>query len=227
MTGADRPRLRTLEAFPVEQDGERLIGLRDPGGFTEQVVLLPIPALDVVSLFDGERSVAEIHEVVRARHGGGAPAAEDIARFAERLDEAGFLDSPSFEARRRAIEETWLAAPSRPATHAGGAYAEAPDDLKGQIDAFFVHGDGPGMQIPRPGAPKLRGLIAPHIDFHRGGPTYGWAYRALGERSDADPFVVPGTCHEQRRDPRRNARRGHDRPSRRSARRGGSRCAGR
>jgi len=201
MTGADRPRLRTLEAFPVEQDGERLIGLRDPGGFTEQVVLLPIPALDIVSLFDGERSVAEIHEVVRARHGDGAPAAEDIARFAERLDEAGFLDSPAFEARRRAIEETWLAAPSRPATHAGGAYADAPDDLKGQIDAFFVHGDGPGMPVPRPGAPKLRGLIAPHIDFHRGGPTYGWAYRALVERSDADLFVVLGTCHAGMADP--------------------------
>jgi len=55
MTSADRPRLRALEAFPVEQDGQRLIGLRDPGGFTEQVVLLPIPALDIVSLFDGER----------------------------------------------------------------------------------------------------------------------------------------------------------------------------
>src|SRR5262249_58972505 len=120
MTGADRPRLRALEAFPVEQDGERLIGLRDPGGFTEQVVLLPIPALDVVSLFDGERSVAEIHDVVRARHGGSAPAPEDIARFAERLDEAGFLDSPAFAARRRAIEEAWPPPPSPPAPPSGG-----------------------------------------------------------------------------------------------------------
>ena len=201
MTGADRPRLRALEAFPVEQDGERLIGLRDPGGFTEQVVLLPIPALDVVSLFDGERSVAEIHEIVSSRHGGAAPAPEDIARFAERLDEAGFLDSPGFEARRRAIEEAWLAAPSRAAAHAGGAYADAPDDLKGQIDAFFVHGDGPGLPVPSPGAPKLRGLITPHIDFHRGGPTYAWAYRALVERSDADLFVVLGTCHAGMADP--------------------------
>ena len=64
MDHADHPRLRPLEAFPVEQDGERLIALRDPSGFTEQVVLLPIPALDIVSLFDGEHSVAEIHRVV-------------------------------------------------------------------------------------------------------------------------------------------------------------------
>ena len=201
MTSADRPRLRALEAFPVEQDGQRLIGLRDPGGFTEQVVLLPIPALDIVSLFDGERSVAEIHEIVQARHGRAAPAPEDIARFAVRLDEAGFLQSLGFEARRQAIEEAWLAAPSRPAAHAGGAYADDPDALKGQIDGFFVNGDGPGWPAPRPGAPNLRGLIAPHIDFHRGGPTYGWAYRALVERSDADLFVVLGTCHAGMPDP--------------------------
>ena len=201
MTSADRPRLRALEAFPVEQDGQRLVGLRDPGGFTERVVLLPIPVLDIVSLFDGERSVTEIHEIVQARHGSAAPASEEIARFAERLDEAGFLDSPGFEARRRAIEEAWLAAPSRPAAHAGGAYADDPDALKGQIDGFFVNGDGPGWPVPRPGIPKLRGLIAPHIDFHRGGPTYGWAYRALVERSDADLFVVLGTCHAGMPDP--------------------------
>jgi len=72
---ADRPRLRALEAFPVEQDGERLIGLRDPSGFTEQVALLPIPALDIVSLFDGEHSVAEIHRVVSATSEGGAAVA--------------------------------------------------------------------------------------------------------------------------------------------------------
>jgi hypothetical protein len=38
-------------------------------------------------------------------------------------------------------------------------------------------------------------VIAPHIDFHRGGPAYAWAYRDLAERSLADVFVVFGTCH--------------------------------
>src|SRR3990170_5757579 len=168
---ADRPRLRALEAFPVEQDGERLIGLRDPSGFTEQVALLPIPALDIVSLFDGEHSVAEIHRVVSARHGERAPAIEDIAGFAARL------------------------------AHAGGAYAGDAGALRSQIDGFFVHPEGPGL--PEAGAARqpLRGLIAPHVDFHRGGPTYAWAYRALIERSDADLFVILGTCHGGMADP--------------------------
>jgi AmmeMemoRadiSam system protein B len=201
MTHSDRPRLRALEAFPIEQNGERFIGLRDPSGFTDQVILLPLPALDIVSLFDGERSVSEIHEVVSSRHGTAAPGVEEIARFAERLDDAGFLDSPRFARRRRAIEEAWLASPSRPAAHAGGAYMADPEALKGQIDGFFRHAEGPGLPVANPGAPRLRGLIAPHIDFHRGGPTYAWAYRALLEQSDADLFVILGTCHAGMADP--------------------------
>jgi AmmeMemoRadiSam system protein B len=41
----------------------------------------------------------------------------------------------------------------------------------------------------------VRAVIAPHIDFHRGGPAYAWAYRDVAERCDADVFVIFGTCH--------------------------------
>jgi MEMO1 family protein len=212
MDDSDHPRLRPLEAFPVEQDGERLIALRDLSGFTEQVVLLPIPALDIVSLFDGEHSMAEIHRVISLRHGEQAPGLEDIARFAARLDDAGFLDSPRFAARRRRIEEAWLASPSRPAAHAGAAYAGDSDALRGQIDGFFVHPDGPGLPARRAAPQRLRGLFAPHIDFHRGGPTYAWAYRELLERSDADLFVILGTCHGGMADPFAATLKPHDTP---------------
>jgi MEMO1 family protein len=38
-------------------------------------------------------------------------------------------------------------------------------------------------------------LIAPHIDFTRGGPTYAHAYKALADHPGADIFVIFGTCH--------------------------------
>jgi AmmeMemoRadiSam system protein B len=41
----------------------------------------------------------------------------------------------------------------------------------------------------------LPGLVAPHIDFNRGGPAYAWAYRAVAEAPDADCFVILGTAH--------------------------------
>src|SRR5215472_169423 len=100
-----------------------MVALRDPGGFTDQIALLPIPLLDLVSLFDGEHTVAEIREILARRHGGDAPGSDDIAKVVERFDEAGFLDSPGFILRKGRIEAEWLARPSRSAAHAGGAYA--------------------------------------------------------------------------------------------------------
>jgi MEMO1 family protein len=190
-----------LEAFPVEHGAERGIGLRDPAGFTDQVAVLSGPVLDLVSLFDGEHTVPGIIEVLQERHGH-APSAAQIAELIERLDAAGFLDSERFAERRRAIEEAFRASPSRAAVHAGAAYARDPEALQAQIDAFWVRPEGPGS--PGAGAARdspLRGLIAPHIDFHRGGPTYAWAYQELRERSDADLFVILGTCHAGMPDP--------------------------
>jgi hypothetical protein len=41
----------------------------------------------------------------------------------------------------------------------------------------------------------VKGLIAPHIDFHRGGPCYAWAYKELAESIQPDLFVILGTVH--------------------------------
>ena len=240
----ERPRLRPLEAFSVEQDGQRVVGLRDPAGFTHQVALLPMPLLDLVSLFDGDHTVEEMQAILRDRHGE-APTAAEIAGVIDRLDEGGFLDSPRFAEQRRAIEEAFRQSPVRPAAHAGGAYAGQAAALRAQIDSFFHHLRGPissplasppaaarqtgprhaqqshqasgptvdHLQGPRngprtppaadaPGGGYPRGLIAPHIDFHRGGPTYAWAYRELAEAPVApDLFVILGTCHAGMADP--------------------------
>ncbi len=199
MTGT--PRLRALEAFPVEHEGQRCIALRDPAGFTDQVAVLPAPLLDLVSLFDGEHSVEEIRGVLERRHGE-APSVEQIAAVIERFDAAGFLDSERFHERRRALEDTFRLSPVRPAVHAGGAYAGDAAALSAQIDAFFPGPDGPGAPARRePSATALRALIAPHIDFHRGGPTYAWAYQEVLQRSDADLYIVLGTCHAGMLDP--------------------------
>ena len=134
----DHPRLRNLEAFPVEEDGERSIALPGSGGFTDKVVALPMPLLEVVSLFDGEHSLEQIHAIVKGRHGE-APTVEQIASIARSLDDNGFLDSPKFAERQRATEEAFRLSPTRPAVHAGGAYAGEPGALASQIDGFFTH----------------------------------------------------------------------------------------
>ena len=201
MTDLAAPRLRALEAFPVEHDGERCIALRDPAGFTDQVAVLPAALLDLVSLFDGEHSVEEMREILERKHGE-APTHEQIAAVIERFDAAGFLDSERFHARRRETEDAFRRSPVRPAAHAGGAYAGDAAALAAQIDGFFPGPEGPGTPgPPEPETPPIRALIAPHIDFHRGGPTYAWAYQEILRRSDADLYVILGTCHAGMPDP--------------------------
>src|SRR5207253_3003862 len=61
-------------------------------------------------------------------------------------------------------------------------------------------------------APAVEAIIAPHIDFHRGGPAYAWAYRDLAERCAADLFVIVGTCHVGMRHPFALTRKDYDTP---------------
>ncbi|MGH7301019.1 MAG: hypothetical protein ACREJE_11455, partial [Candidatus Rokuibacteriota bacterium] len=106
MTRPAHPRLRALDAFPVDHEGQRCIALRDPAGFTDQIAVLPAPLLDLVSLFDGDHSVEQIREILAERHGE-APTAEQIAEVIERFDAAGFLDNDRFRERRRALDDAF------------------------------------------------------------------------------------------------------------------------
>lgn len=87
----------------------------------------------------------------------------------------------------------------RPAAFAGRSYADNPAALRAQIDRYFTHPGGSGA--PRPDGTQdrgsLRGVISPHIDFHRGGSVYTWAYKELVESSEADVFVVLGVAHQR------------------------------
>jgi hypothetical protein len=90
---------------------------------------------------------------------------------------------PRPRARVRALRR-----PSR--GHAGAAYAKEPEKLRSDLDGWLAGGATGGREQGR-----LRALIAPHIDFHRGGAGYGKTYAALCRRERPDVVVVLGTGH--------------------------------
>jgi hypothetical protein len=207
-----RPRLRGIEAFPVEHEGERFLALRDPAGYTSSVVMLPLALLEIVSLFDGDHDLAEIQQAVRRQRGESIDAAR-IEELAQALDQHGFLEGPLFEARRAEVDGAFLAATARPASHAGGAYPNDAAGLRAMFDGFFVPPQGPGpIDGNGTAATPVCALIVPHIDFHRGGPAYAWGYRDLAERCDAEVFVIFGTCHAGMPQPFALTRKAYDTP---------------
>src|SRR5262245_27660255 len=140
---SDTPRLRNVEAFPVEHEGRRLVALRDPAGYTTAVLMLPAPLVEIVALFDGEHTILDIQAELTRRHGEIVPSA-DIEHVVQTLDEHGFMHTERFAALRDRIDGEFLAAPSRPASHAGGAYPREPEALRRTMDGFFSDAKGPG-----------------------------------------------------------------------------------
>lgn len=210
----DYPKLRAVEAFPVEHEGRRFVGLRDPAGYTASVLLLPVEAIEVVSRFDGQHSVRDIQAML-TRRTGELVYRDTIDRVIEMLDEHGFLDSARFAERKRGVEQEFHDAACRLAAHAGGAYPGDPDALRAAFDRFFEPPAGPGAiassSALTPGE-ILEAVVAPHIDFHRGGPAYAWAYRDVAERCPADVFVVFGSCHAGMPDAFAITRKDYDTP---------------
>ena len=206
------PPLRPVEAFPLEHEGEECIVLRDPGGYAASMVVLPRGLVEIVALFDGANSIVDVQAAVMRKHGD-LVTRQRIEELVEALDGHGFLDSPRFAELRRGVDAAFLESATRPASHAGGAYPDGAEPLRQAFDRFFDPPEGPGPIEAGAAAPRsVTGIVAPHIDFHRGGPAYAWAYRDVAERCDADLFIVFGTCHAGMADPFALTRKDYDTP---------------
>ena len=188
------PRLRPVEAFPVQMNNQDFICLRDPESFAEQPVFLNQTILFLVSRMDGNHSLRDIQADYYRSTGEILPI-EDLEGLVLQLDEQRYLDGPHFSSFYQSLIREFQNSPSRPAHHAGSAYEGNCEALISQIQSFFASPDGPGNHFSPDLSNPLRGLIAPHIDFTRGGPTYAHAYKALAEHPGADTFIVFGTCH--------------------------------
>lgn len=190
----EHPRLRPVEIIPFEADGQRMFLLRDRLGIgPDNLVLSPVAAL-VAGLLDGSRTLAGVRAALQLRVGL-APPEEQLAAFVAQLDQLCLLEGDGFARRLAELRAAFDAAASRPAVHAGRAYPDDPERLSTFLEAQYYHPEGPGAPPNGPVGPALAGLIAPHVDLHRGGPTYAWAYRALAESPPADRYVILGTCH--------------------------------
>ncbi|HEX8968365.1 MAG TPA: AmmeMemoRadiSam system protein B [Chloroflexota bacterium] len=192
---AEYPRLRPIEVFPIQDRVQRGLVLRDPADPRSNPIVVADGAAEVLMLLDGRRTLPELSAALASR--GAGISESQLRRFLGRLDEAGFLEGPRANYRFQQRKARFLAQPFRPAVHAGGAYPDGAEDLPRMLAAGYVHADGPGS-LPgsrNPRAAALRAVIAPHVDLHRGAPTYSWAYKALAEAQPADLYVVLGTCH--------------------------------
>ncbi|NIS59388.1 MAG: AmmeMemoRadiSam system protein B [Proteobacteria bacterium] len=190
----DYPKLRGVNAFPTQIQGQQMICIQDPQGFSQRAIFLPLPLFFIVSLFDGKHSILDIQAEYMRKYGE-LIYREKIEEIIEELDAQLLLDSERFRDTLEKEKEDFRLSPIREATFAGTSYAQDPLVLRGQIEKYFSLPDGPGQSRMENATGKLKGIIAPHIDFQRGGPCYAFAHKEVRDGSNADLFVILGTAH--------------------------------
>jgi len=185
-----RPKLRqTITGHPDSQDGE-FVWLYDSFRLTTQSLRLHRGALELLQLFDGRSSLTDI-QAGWLKSGLGLLPSSVLDKLVSTLDEALFLESERYQQHL----QQYLMNPVRPPACIG-CYDGEPERLRVQLDQLFTTTGGPGIPVLA-GTPagSMRGAMIPHIDYARGNVTYGWGFKEVVDKSDADVFVILGTSH--------------------------------
>ena len=187
------PRLRPVEAFPVQQNGNNLIYLKDPLNLATPLGVSPIGYF-LMAHFDGRHSFIDIQEIY-SKQFGTVLLSDELKSFLDMLDEHYYLVSERFAEYQKSVIEAFCRRPTRAPAHMGVVYPNDVNGLKAQLDAYFTSADGPGLALTNGRRTVPRAIVAPHIDFHRGGSAYAWAYKRLLESDGADLYILLGTSH--------------------------------
>lgn len=191
--------MRPLEIAPVRSQGQELLMIRDPLGLIEGAAFMaPDPLLMVfLQLADGKTTVGEMAQKLTMMSGQIIPAGI-FDKMVQQLDEALLLQSERFRNALQKKYDDWMASPTRPYKSFQAEGMDRLKMLKELGDEFRRHrmssiSPPEKMELP---AGAVRGILAPHIDYQRGGEVYVWAYRALKEfGAGAKTFIVLGTSH--------------------------------
>jgi AmmeMemoRadiSam system protein B len=190
----DKPKMRPIEAIQVTDRGRQLVMLRDPQGFSEQVLTVPQPVFYLITQFDGNHTLNEV-QANYTRRFGQLIFSDKIKEILEVLDNALMLDSDRFRQHREALEQEFRGLGVRPCSHGGKSYPGEAAGLSRLLDSFFEPPTGPGQPTSGASERPVKGLMAPHIDLQRGGPCFAHAYKELAESPPPDTVVLLGIAH--------------------------------
>ena len=187
----NKPKLIPLEVFPLEENGERFMCLRDPLFNESNQIILSELAYYLITYFDGKTTVEEIIDTIKTNYGMQIDMAEFV-ELIEQLDGAYLLDNENYRLNAKKIEDAFNNSEIREPHLSNLSYPGNREQLETMLDNFYKEAEGDGKKA---GKGELKGIISPHIDFNRGGLSYARAYRELIKQADADTYIIFGTTH--------------------------------
>lgn len=188
------PKLRPIEAIPINYSGHEMIALRELFRITKQTIIVPKEIFYIFRFFDGKHSLLDIRTEYMRKFGSFLYE-DQLKKLLHKLDQNLLLDSDHYREYEQRRLETYRQQSIRSAAFAGQSYEAEPVALSNQISIFFTASSGPGLPNGKATSSQLKGLVAPHIDIKAGGPCFAYAYKELAESQDIDLFIVIGTGH--------------------------------
>ncbi|HKY07338.1 MAG TPA: hypothetical protein VJQ55_03815, partial [Candidatus Binatia bacterium] len=116
----NKPKLRPIEAFPVEQAGKTLVYLKDPLNLATPIGISPVGYF-LLTHFDGRHSTIDIQEAY-AKQFNVLLQSDELKGFVDMLDQHYYLESERFESYRNEVMLEFRGLALRAPAHAGGAY---------------------------------------------------------------------------------------------------------
>ena len=190
----EHPKVRPLEAFPVQYEGREMIGIKDPVGLSPAIVFVPPETFYLMSLMDGTKDLRDLQAAYMRRYGT-LLLSDKLQELIDQLNTHYLLENHRFRSYVSQLHADFKGQPIREAAFANRGYAGEAALLKAQLQGYFTEEQGPGLPVEGGEKKAIHGIVAPHIDFARGGPCYAHAYKALAEALPADLYVILGTCH--------------------------------
>lgn len=185
-----KPKIRPLDYQPVIYQDEQMWLIRDPLELTDYQLILP-PALAQLLIFmDGSRDLQEIQVAFTVQFGASIQL-EVIEETLATLDEAYLLINERSKELIDGQLQEYRNLSYRPPSLAGTGYPKDPADLNTAL-VGFEQGDMLEDWTPWLG----RGIVSPHIDYHRGGRVYAQVWqRAKSAVREAELVLIFGTDH--------------------------------
>ena len=185
------PTLRPISFDQQEHEGQPIWVLRDPMNLAEEQICLPLALARMVSQCDGSNSAEQLHQLLCTDTQQDLPF-EIITNTLNQLDELYLLENSRSQAAIDAMNRSYHNQPFRPPAFAGINYPDKPQPL----DEYLAHFSKDDAELKEWPGWNGRAIIAPHIDFQRGGPVYGKVWQRAKEAIDsAEICLIFGTDH--------------------------------
>ncbi len=184
-----KPKLRAVQPSLIEHEGAPFILLRDPLSLAEGSLLIPQAVGPLLLLCDGGRDINELEQAFGEYTGIQLPQGF-MEQMIAKLDDMFLLDNGRSEEAVNTALEAFRAAGHRVPALSGGGYPSDAGELRLLLSSYIE-----GHTVEEPSG-LVRGIISPHIDYHRGGAVYAqvWQKAALAIEN-AERVIIFGTNH--------------------------------